>query len=189
MVYFPLCINWVRNVKRFCLLVWQGHYHHKKLCMHYIYWCEVSCPTNVLNGLLVFRIYIRKTYIDGSPKPEKVQILKMRAFSVKCTHFHLICIKCVHFHWKCAHFHLICIKCTHFPENARKCAHFHERPLPVRVIVSFYFCRICWQVAGPLQSATRSKLLKAHTVTCVLLDAYNILFWWFVYLKDFTSRF
>ena len=46
-------------------------------------------------------VYIRKTYVDQSPKPQNVQILKMHAFSVKC-----------------AHFHLICIKCTHFPENA-----------------------------------------------------------------------
>ena len=38
---------------------------------------------------LVFRIYIRKTYIDGSPKPQNVQIWKMHAFSVKCVHFQL----------------------------------------------------------------------------------------------------
>ena len=73
----------------------------------------------------------------------------MRAFSVKCAHFHLICIKCTHFQenacilckldenariftknarilckWKCVHFPENARKCAHFPKNARKCAHF-----------------------------------------------------------------
>ena len=40
-------------------------------------------------------VYIRKTYIGQSPKPQKVQIWKMRAFSVKCAHFQEnACILC-----------------------------------------------------------------------------------------------
>ena len=42
-------------------------------------------------------VYICKTYVDQLPKPEKVQILKMRAFS---PNLHKMCAfsgKCVHF--------------------------------------------------------------------------------------------
>ena len=131
-------------------------------------------------SLLVFRIYIRKTYIDRSPKPQVVQILilmkmhtfssnlhKMHAFSWKCkkmcafsSNLHKMCT----FSWKCKKMHTFssnlhkmrtfsweCKKMCAFSsnlhkmqenahistENARKCAHFDERPLPARVIVSF----------------------------------------------------
>ena len=86
---------------------------------------------HTVTSLLVFRIYIyiRKTYIDGSPKPQNVQIWKMRAFSGKCTHFMQI-------RWKCMHFQEnACILCK-LDENARiftknacifsKCVHFMQ---------------------------------------------------------------
>ena len=67
-------------------------------------------------------VYIRKTYVDQLPKPQKVQILKMHAFSVKCAHFHLICIKCMHFPEN------VCILCK-LDENVHiflKCSHFMQ---------------------------------------------------------------
>ena len=59
-------------------------------------------------------VYIRKTYIDQSPKPQNVQILKMHAF-----------------YWNA------CILCK-LDENAGKCAHFLQKTLPSRVTL------ICW---------------------------------------------
>ena len=49
----------------------------------------------------------------------------------------------------------------HFPENARKCAHFHERPLPARVIVSFSNLR---RVANYLLNEHTRKVPKVRNV-------------------------
>ena len=118
--------------------------------------CPLKCLWNIVDNYYWSFVYIRKTYIGQSPKPQKVQIWKMRAFSVKCVHFMQIRWKCTHFmqiRWKCAHFMQIRWKCVHFQENAcilcklgenarilckldenaGKCVHFQQKTLPSRV--------------------------------------------------------
>ena len=91
---------------------------------------------------------------------------------IKLAHMVLKGVICVHnvknpktwfcvFSWKCTHFpsnlhkmHAFSENARILTENARKCAHFHERPLPGRVIVSLYL-----------------NLLRSsdHHLACVLL--------------------
>ena len=98
--------------------------------------CNVtSFPTEVLKWGFTFSrpamllalqfhwslVYIRKTYIGQSPKPQKVQIWKMHTFSGKCTHFMQI-------RWKC----------THFQENACILCKLDENACIFRKMHAFY---------------------------------------------------
>ena len=69
------------------------------------------CCVLSVQPLLVFRIYIRKTYIDRSPKPQIVPILillKMRAFSPNLHKMHAFSWKCKKMHTFSSNLHKMC---------------------------------------------------------------------------------